>query len=239
MRKLVVLGIALSFVTAASADFFDDFDSYADQAAFDAVYTQIYPTVPLLLDQTMGYSDGQSVNPLGPNNNYERRAYMNLGAEYDGTDAQPLVFEFMFKLDDAIDWWSREYFEIRGYTGVGYADGDLQELIALGVTSSGVDTTMYNARVMNGAGWVNLTTKTTDWVKLSAYIKTATVELFVDDNLFQTSARPAGVTFDCVVLGSGLSTRVNTHFDDLNVEIVPEPASLMLLALGALALRRR
>ena len=64
MRKLLCIGMVLSLVSAASAGvaWFDDFDAYADQAAFDACYTQIYPDTPLLLDQSMGYSDGQSIN---------------------------------------------------------------------------------------------------------------------------------------------------------------------------------
>ncbi|MBU0617670.1 MAG: PEP-CTERM sorting domain-containing protein [Planctomycetes bacterium] len=237
MRRLLAVGVILAFASTASAGvvWFDDFDSYADQAAFDAVYTQIYPAVPLLLDQTMGYSDGQSVNPLAPNNNYERRAYQNFGAEMAGTDADPLIFEFMMHMNDATDWWTREYIEIRGYSGEGYGDGDLLELIAMGCTSSGVDTTVYNARVLTGLNWFNTTTpKVADWVKLTAEIKTATVDVFVNGVLNASSPRAPDITFDCVVLGSGLSSNVDVHFDG-----VPEPATLSLLALSGLALLRR
>ena len=238
MRRLLTVGLVLSVAAVASADmvaWFDDFDSYADQAAFDAVYTQIYPAVPLLLDQSMGYSDGQSVNPLGPNNNSERRAYQNFGAELAGTDADPLIFEFMMHMNDETDWWTREYIEIRGYSGEGYGDGDLQELIALGCTSSGVDTTLYNARILTGDNWVNTqTAKVAAWVKLTAKIMTDTVEVYVNDNLDYSGPRAPDITFDCVVLGSGLSSRVDVHFDG-----VPEPASLTLLALSSLVLFRR
>ena len=237
MKKLLAVSVVLAFASTAWAGviWFDDFDSYADQAAFDAVYTQIYPDVPLLLDQTMGYSDGQSVNPLGPNENYTRRAYMNLGGEFAGTDEDPLVFEFMYHLNDATDWWTREYIEVRGYTGEGYGDGDLQELIALGCTSSGVDTTLYNARVLTGLNWFDTTTpKVADWVLLTAEIKTDTVDVYVDGVWNASSPRDPTFTFDCVVLGSGLSSRADVHFDG-----VPEPATLSLLALSGLALARR
>lgn len=237
MRKLLVVGIVFAFASIASAGviWFDDFDSYADQAAFDAVYTQIYPDVPLVLDQTMGYSDGQSVNPLGPNENYTRRAYMNLGGEFAGTDEDPLVFEFMMHMNDATDWWTREYIELRGYTGEGYGDGDLQELIAMGCTSSGVNTDLYNARVLTGLNWFDTTTaKVADWVRLTAEIKTDTVDILVDGVLNASSPRDPSFTLDCIVLGSGLSSRVDVHFDG-----VPEPATLSLLALSGLALLRR
>lgn len=239
MRKLLALSIVMAVAATASAAIWtDNFDSYADQAAFDAVYTQIYPATPMVLDQTVGYSGTQSINPPAPNVNYTCRAYMNLGGEFAGSDAAPLTFETMIMINDATDWWSREYLEIRGYTGAGYGDGDLEELIALGVNSSGVDTTKFNARVLSGDNWIDLSEKVAEeWVKLSAVIKTDTVELYVNDVLANSSPRAAGVTLDSIVLGSGLSSRVDVHFDDLN--IVPEPAALSLLAVGGLALLRR
>ena len=43
MRRLLCIGMLLGFVSAASAGvaWFDDFDSYTSQAAFDMCYTQI------------------------------------------------------------------------------------------------------------------------------------------------------------------------------------------------------
>ena len=230
----------LLMAAMAQANLIDNFDTYADQAAFDAAYTQIYPTVPLVLDQTKGHSDSQSANTAGPNNNSEKRVYRNLGGEYSGTDAAPLKFEFYMSMSAADDWWTREYIEIRGYTGAGYGDGDLQELIALGCTSSGVDTTVYNARILTGDLWVNTTTaKSTDWTKLTALIKSSTVEVYVNDNLDYSGPRSTGVTLDSVVIGSGLSSNVDVWFDDL--QVIPEPATMSLLGMAgvALLLRRR
>ena len=233
MKKLLALGLVAVFASTAMADFSDDFDGYADQAGFDAVYTQIYPAAPIMLDQTMGFSDGQSVMTPAEAPSSSNRAYYSLGMEY-------ATFQIMYKLDDETDWLSRQFFEIRGYAGAGYGDGDLEELIAIGATSSGVDTTVYNARVLTGDGWINTTTaKTTEWVKLTALIKTSTVEIYVNDVLNASSPRTPGVTLDSIVLGSGLSSRVSAHFDDVLVSGIPEPASLALLALGGLALIRR
>ena len=243
MKKLLALSVVVAFASAASAGviWFDDFDGYADQAALDAVYTQLYAD-PVNLDQTKGYSDGQSVSAGAHETSYDAdRMWRNLGGEFAGTDAEPLRFEFMVQMDDTTDWWCRQYIEIRGYSGAGYGDGDLEELIALGCTSSGVaDTGLYSARVVTGDNWFNLqTARSTEWTRLTALVKTSTVEMYVNGNLEYTSPRAEGFTIDSVVVGSGLSSRVEMWFDDLNIDIIPEPASLSLLALGALALLRR
>lgn len=241
MKTLVTIcALVCMAATAASGAMIwqDDFDGYADQAAFDAVYTQLYPSYPALLDQAKGYSDSQSVHFLQPTVNSQRRAYRNLGGEYGGTDDEPLKIEFMIDLDTLI-WSTRQYIEIRGYSGSGYADGTLEDLIAAGCVSSGVtDTSKYAGRVLlyPGGGWFSYATaKSTDWVKLTTLIKTNTVEFYVNDVLDTTKSRAPGYKFDCIVIGSGLSSAgADVWFDDLVVEIVPEPGAMALLVLGSL-----
>lgn len=244
MRNVLGLGLILALASMASAEviWFDNFDAYADQAAMDAVYTQIYPTVPALLDQAKGYSDGQSVHFGLVTSNSQRRMYKNLGQEVDGTDAQPLKIEFWSDLDTLI-WSTRQYIELRGYTGAGYNDGTLQDMIVQGYTSSGVDTTKINGRVLLGpqAGWFSYNTaKSLEWVKLTALIKTNTIEFYVNDQLDSTKQRAPGYTFDCVVIGSGLSSAgADVWFDNLTIEIVPEPGMLSLVLVAGLLIRRR
>ncbi|MBN2446839.1 MAG: hypothetical protein JXO22_08945 [Phycisphaerae bacterium] len=243
MRKLVVLALVMGFVGVASAQVIwaDDFDGYADQAAMDAVYTQAYPAAPALLDQTKGFSDGQSVHFGQPTVNYTEKMYKNFGQEVDGTDAAPLKVEFMVDLDTII-WSTRQYIELRGYLGAGYADGALEDLFAQGFTSSGVDTAKVSGRLIGGpeAGWFSYNAdKSLDWMKLTMLVKSTTVEYYVNDVLDTTKTRGGAVTYDCIVIGSGLSSAgADVWFDDLVVEIIPEPASLMLLGLLALIRRR-
>ncbi len=244
MGRVVLLVAALGLAPFASADVIwsDDFGSYADQAAMDAVYTQIYPAAPALLDQTRGYDDLQSVHFGKPTANSQVRMYKNLGLEAVGTDDMPLKFEFQVDID-ALAWNTRQYIELRGYAGAGYGDGALEELLALGFTSSGIDTNKYNGRVLLGpeAGWFSFQTdKITDWTKMTALIKTDTIEYYINDQLDTIKQRAPGYTFDCVVIGSGLSSAgADVWFDNLVIEVVPEPATLALLMLGGLALIRR
>ena len=264
MRKLIAVGLMLAFAPAVSASFFfEDFDSYANTDEMDDLmpavvgpWIQIYPTTPFQLDTSKGYSQGNfpgnCVHPPGPDANYEHRMYQNT-SHFMGTDADPMTFSIMIQLGADNDWWTREYVELRAYTGDGYAVGDLQELIALGETSSGPDTNYFHSRTLTGNNWEAFTLlKTTDWVKLTAEIKTSSVDYYYqtlvdpvgDPNgalnppvFSHSSPRTPGYRFDCVVVGSGLSTNTDVWFDD--ILITPEPASLALLALGGLALIRR
>ena len=255
MKKLLAIGLMLMFAPMASGAFFEDFDSYANTDEMDDLpvvvgpWVQIYPDAPFQLDTTKGYSQGNfpgnCVHPPGPDANSVQRMYQNFGAEFAPSDAQPITFSIMIQLSADDDWWTREYVELRAYSGDGYADGDLEQLIAMGCTSSGASTDVYNDRVLyGGEGWANFALpKTTKWVRLTAVIKLNTIDFYTKTPqdpapvFDHTSTMSEGVTFDCVVVGSGLSTRTDVWFD--NIRVTPEPASLVLLAMGGLVLVRR
>jgi len=62
------------------------------------------------------------------------------------------------------------------------------------------------------------------------------VEFYVNDNLDTTQTKAAGLAFDSIVIGSGLSSAgADVWFDNLTV-IVPEPSSLALSLLGGFGL---
>ena len=222
----------------------DDFEAYADQAALDAVYPAVTAPNTIRLDQVNGYSGSQSITAGSHEAVPHYRSYINLGGSYSGTDEKPLKFEFQMAMSAADDWWTRDYIEIRSYSDGAFAQGTLQQLIAIGATSSGVtDTSLYSARVLYGGdAWFNLpVAKNADWTKLTAMIKTSTVDFYVDDSWVYTSNRTAGTPFDSLAIGAGVSSRVQVWFDDLKVEAIPEPATMTLIGLAgvALVLRRR
>ena len=245
MRTLLAIGVVLAVTAAASADFFDNFDSYADQAAFEAAWPGYGTYGSLPLDQTFGYSGNQSVKSDRAAS-YTERNYRNLGSEHAGTDAAPLVFEFEMYSDDSASSNpsnARDYCEIRGYTGAGLDDGSLEGLIAVGIYN-GVSGggSVYQARVLyGGSNWFNLTADRiyNEWVNMKVVISTGAIEFYVNDVLAGSDTR-TDVTYDSLSMGSGLtSAGVVTWFDDVSVYNVPEPGSLALLALGALAVIRR
>ena len=252
--KSIVAAAALLVVSPASAlaqevIWNDDFESYTDQAALDARYTQIYPPYPMLLDPAKGCNSYQSIHAGMMSVGSQARMYFNLpGGLRNGTDDLPLKVEFMVDTD-VDDWSTRQYVELRSYSGSAYGVGSLVELLALGFTSSGsgVDTTLINQRILYGphAGWGNLTdvhaTRATiaaegnDWTKLGMVIKSSTVEYYVNDNLDSVKSINPGTWFDCVVIGSGLNSAADVWFDNL-VVTVPEPSAFALGLVGGLGL---
>ncbi len=253
IKIAILMAATLAFAASTQAQgnilWQDDFESYANTAALSGPYTQIFPAAPAMLDTTKGYQSNQSVHFGTPGVNNERRMYINIpGGPVTPTDQAPLKLEFWTDLDTAI-WSTRQYIEIRGYSGGEYGSGTLNQLIALGFTSSGVDTTRINQRVVagyTGTQWGNLTdtyaTRATiadpnnDWTKLAMVLYHDKVEFYVNDNLDTTQTKAAGLAFDSIVIGSGLSSAgADVWFDNLTV-IVPEPSSLALSLLGGFGL---
>ena len=126
------------------------------------------------------------------------------------------------------------------------AGGGLEDLVMLGF-NSGNGQTFYHGR--GGAGWTwydiedgsanPVFTRTTDWRNLKAVIKSTTIEFYVDDVLGVTASKNPGYTYDTITIGTGYSSQEQVWFDDLQVYNIPEPASIFLLGLGGLFLRRR
>jgi len=221
IKIAILMAATLAFAASTQAQgnvlWQDDFESYANTAALSGPYTQFYPSFPVLLDTTKG--SAQSIHFDLPTANSQRRMWINIpGGPVTPTDQAPLKLEFWTDLDTAI-WSTRQYIEIRSYSDGEYNSGTLNQLIALGFTSSGVNTARINQRVMagfTGTAWGDLTdtyaTRATiadpnnDWTKLAMVLYHNKVEFYVNDNLDTTQTMTAGVAFDSIVIGSGLSS---------------------------------
>lgn len=241
MKKAIVVLAVLAAAGVAQADLLtiweDDFQG--DLSA----YTQVNAGSPVLLDTGKGYNSTQSIHFGMPGGNGEARMYANIGDWDVMSDDMPIKLEFMMDIDTE-NWWTRQYIELRDYTEGAYGAGGLAELVAIGFTSSGVNTSKINARVMNGPGWFDLNADKTDaldWAKMTVLFKTTSIEFYVNDVLDSVQPVGAGRTWDSIVIGSGLSSAgADVWFDNLKLSIVPEPATLAFLVIGGgLFLRRR
>lgn len=241
----------------------DDFESYANQAAFEAAWPKSSPAGnSLQLSSADSHSPTKSAFSEG---NLARRNFRNFGQEVGLLVGESLVSEFWMTLT-ADTTNMRQYCEVRGYAGAGLdpnltGGGTLQELYALGVTNATVGgAARFQARVAFGgsafsstadaAGWFNLDlsgtpTRSAGWHKMRIEVvrgvASTTVNFYVDDVLggYATDTS-ASNTLDSFVLGSGLTSNTtrNSYYDDVNVSIVPEPAGLALLGLAAMLMRR-
>lgn len=120
-----------------------------------------------------------------------------------------------------------------------WAIGTHNSVLAPGVH----DPTRYQARIV-GAGapeWFNLTTpRVAGWRHFQIEVTPTHSRFFVDGVLGAETARFGTLAVNRVWLNSGLSAANNPAWvDDVTVEAVPEPASLLVLGAGALALLRR
>jgi len=247
-RVLVGLVALLACTSMATADLIDNFDSYADQAAFNAAWPSVYAGSSMNLLQGYDHTTGSTNSVNGVvSANYTMRNYRDM-PPLAATNANPVTFSFWVQLGDPNNTGARNYCELRAYSGGGYGQGALVGLIAMGVYNAAVPTTNWSVRTLtdNGAGgmtgesWkaTNIA-RAAGWHELKAVIGDTTINYYVDGVLAWT-APATPTTWTTVVLGSGLTSNgMDAAFDDLSV--TPEPATLAMLALGSgvLFVRRR
>lgn len=248
-----VLGL-LASAAHAGVIFSDDFE-YDSQAAFEAVWPKDPAMTPADLSTEQAHSGSKSIKTTNAASN-QNTNYRNLGGDLVPTDTAPIVATFwLYDVPGA----TRQFNSLRNYAGAGYKDGSVNQIYAAGiynsVTAAGevYDATTYKARVAFGAGggWINLNapgapTRSEGWHKFTIVVKDATIDFWVDGFLGRSWTRGDKTALDSVALGSSLSSLSGTpatakaaYTDDFSVSVVPEPASMALLALGGLFLRRR
>jgi hypothetical protein len=240
---LAVLSVgALSTVTEAAVIFADDFESYADTTALNAVWTRGAGT------DTDTYL---SVGPAGSTNTSDTvrhdnrigRRDRNFAPALPTADA-PVVVEFDFYDDNAeVGIGDNAYNQLLAFSGT-----TLTQLVAMGKSNLTAtdDPTKYQARVaFNSSNWLTLNaTRSVGWHTFRAEIFSNEVDFYVDGVADVQNVAITGSTFgdgfSQARIGTGLSSRAEvSYYDNYSVSVVPEPASLAALSVAGLALMRR
>ena len=225
----------------------DNFDSYADQAAFIAAWPSA-TTAQLQLSTANFQSPGQSIFSNG---DLARRSTRTFAAQ-NGTASNPLVAEFWMDVPTT-NSNARQYSEVRSYASDTCLVGALEDLFAIGIFNAAPATPgFFQGRaafsgVATTGGWFNLTVpRTAGWHRFTMeFVGANTVNYYVDGVLGASVVDTSGGIFslDCFALGSGVSSNPtapqNAYYDDVKIEVTPEPSSLALLGLGALGMIRR
>lgn len=246
-RVFAGLFVAAALAPAALGQILaDNFDGYANQAAFEAAWPRIGAnSATLATDQS--HSAPNSVLAL-TTTNFTGGNSRNLPGEHDGSDAAPLVISYWMYYANG---GTRHFNEVRAYADGSFGQGALQQIVAAGwfnsVTAPGevLDVTKFQARVAFGpnTGWFNLNApgapgRSDGWHKFTIEVRSTDINFYVDDVLGRSFTRGTIARFDSVVLGSRLTSGgIGSWTDDLL--ITPEPSALLLLALGGVAALRR
>jgi PEP-CTERM motif len=251
MWLLAAIGCVVISASQANAQILlqDNFDSYPDQASFQATW----PAGGGFASGTLSNAQANSApNSVLDSGTVAMRNDRPLSSAYTPVSGAPLRFQFAFFDSNAAAAAYRQASTI--VSGTANASG---QLISLGMNNNISGQTLYSARVLGfdggtGAGnFFQLTgtpTRTTGWHTLAAVIgtdgTTNSINFFVDG--VQSSIVATGFTlrsYDTVRLGTGLTATQPAAFDDVSVQIVsavPEPSTLALagLGLGGLTFRR-
>lgn len=271
MRKalLVLAGAALlTWVGTASATvvFQDNFDSYANTAAFQAAWpgdTYVANTNGgLVISTAQAHSGTQSVNQT---NEGTGRKSSHAITPTTPTDSTPLEWSFWFY--DATGTGNlRQYCTLQDYAPAS------AQLLAIGTYNSGSNfvthaaatvsqlNSYYSARLAFGTGapgWFLLNgtgapTRSIGWHEMKVVLKDTAVDFQIDGvsaiqglsgavgTFTATFAVASGLSWDHVTVGSGLSSaNGGAFYDDVKIETTPEPATLAVLGLGSLLFVRR
>lgn len=209
----------------------DNFESYADQAAMEAVWTDSGNS-EYQLDATFGNS-GKSVRMPSPSADLLGVYSRGLGGTFPGTDAEPLVFQYDLYLDPtgSPSWTDARHFcELRGYSGGAYGNGTLQNTVAIGLNNASIDTfstTRYQGYVADAgmqAQWHSLDaqaaapSRSSGWHKMKMTVKSTQIDFAIDGTLAESVARTLPAGFNCVVLGSDLTAGGHQSYVD-NVQV--------------------
>ncbi len=214
----------------------DNFQGYADEASLLALWPRVSGTTASIF---------LAPDPLDPLNQSIQQTtaagrLRHVIPATIPTAGSPLSFSFDFFDSNGGTANGRIYAEIRNSAS---ATGLLAAGIYNSVNVGTLDITKYQARSLDGGGWIQLATpRSVGWHNFRFEISGNSSSLYVDNVLdpnFSNIPNTANVAYDWVNLGSALSGNTPGYFDNVNVALIPEPSALGfgLLGVGTLLAR--
>lgn len=251
----------------------DTFDTYANQAALDAVWAPAGTTAPTAveLSSAKSVSGSQSVRMPGTGTSYQSRSKLTFAETGNVSTDQSVVWSFDFYDSTGSGNPQRNYCNL--HDGAANATNMLVSMglnnNQLGSSSGG---SYYMARILGytvptvdpdggpnegytGAGIYfklndfGVGTRSIGWHNLKVVISTdnglsTDYEFYVDNKLAEKVSNVGAASsirsYDAIYIGSAYSNSNTEAFvDNMKLEVTPEPASLILLAIGGLFVSRR
>ena len=250
-------GAILAFPSGVSAAVLvqDNFDGYADQAAFVAAWPQVGATASGTLSTTNPSSSPNSINYATTTQRNEK-VFSESGTV---SSTNVLIFSFDFFDSNAALNPYRQFANLQD----SLAPASSGQLVSMGLNNNQVSTdsggNYYMGRILGytptgdaGAASgsyfkLNLPgapLRSTGWHNLSVAISDVDFKFYVDGILSEVVPQGAFAlrSYDVVRLGSGLTATASANFDNVSITtVVPEPmgGGLALAGIGLLAVGRR
>jgi len=220
-------------VTVLSAVVYqENFDGYADQAAYNAVWskTNTGDTYDVILGTSESVSCPNSANEqAAPTGNSATARYVDFisvtGTQaWNGTDSLPLWLTYYFRHE--LHSNQRNFLQLHRYTSGTLAGGSLAKIYALGCYNAIAPTNEYAARdaFAGGPQWFTFTPgvlrKNNQWVKMQIKFTTSTVDYYIDDALAQSTTRFGTDGLTTLILGSDLSNAgAEAWYDNISLSL--------------------
>lgn len=232
----------------------DNFDSYADQTAFQNNWTTVGASLTGTLSTTQALSVPNSINYTAATSTAtaqrNERFFTESGFPTSAQLNNVIRLSFDFYDSDGPANPYRQYVNLQD----GASPASNGQLVSLGLNNNLVATAdggnFYMARILgfNGGAYFKLNDnpallRSTGWHNLAVEISDLDFKFFVDGQLAETVLQ--GIlplrSYELVRLGSGFSSTREAYFDNVRIETVPEPSSMVVLlgVAGAFGLIRR
>lgn len=255
--KPLVLALAATLAAPASAQVLleDSFDFYSNQTEFETAW-QVVPTpnVSGTLDTVLSLSLPNSIR-FATTAQRNQSFFSETGTPFGDITIVRFSLDY-YDTNAGVNPY-RQFHNLQD----GISPTSSGQLIGLGLNNNQLSTdnggNYYMGRILgytpnetgatgsgaffklNGPG---APLRSTGWHNLAVEVSDTEFRFYVDNILSETVPNTFTLrSYDVVRIGSGLSSTQTGNVDNVKVEIIPEPAGISLLALGAagFAARRR